>query len=384
MFSKKREKKQDLDVTNLNEVILLSRKILGILFAISLIAVVVLSLYLLRTLSIFKILRELLVVISPVFIGIIIAWLFDPIVKALQKKKMPRIAACILVYITFIGILSLLIFLMVPSFVSQIKDFISTIPTILKDSKDFVSQTINSFSSGASIDLSGVKAQIFTSLESLGTKLTTNLPNTLLEIGKGIVSGGMNLILGLMIGFYMLYDFDKINVHLMNLLPKSWHDDFKDLSGRINHSLREYVMGVFTVMMLVFITQGICLTLSGLKAPLIFALFCAVTDIIPYFGPYIGAVPAVLVGFTISPFTGVCCIISIIVVQLLENNFYQPLIMGHAMSLHPVTIMLGLLIFQHFFGIIGMIVATPVIATIKVVLTFVDEKLDVMNKLKEN
>ena len=194
----------------------------------------------------------------------------------------------------------------------------------------------------------------------------------------------MNLILGLMIGFYMLYDFDKINVHLMNLLPKSWHDDFKDLSGRINHSLREYVMGVFTVMMLVFITQGICLTLSGLKAPLIFALFCAVTDIIPYFGPYIGAVPAVLVGFTISPFTGVCCIISIIVVQLLENNFYQPLIMGHAMSLHPVTIMLGLLIFQHFFGIIGMIVATPVIATIKVVLTFVDEKLDVMNKLKEN
>ena len=384
MFSKKREKKQDLDVTNLNEVILLSRKILGILFAISLIAVVVLSLYLLRTLSIFKILRELLVVISPVFIGIIIAWLFDPIVKALQKKKMPRIAACILVYITFIGILSLLIFLMVPSFVSQIKDFIATIPTILKDSKDFVSQTINSFSSGASIDLSGVKAQIFASLESLGTKLTTNLPNTLLEIGKGIVSGGMNLILGLMIGFYMLYDFDKINVHLMNLLPKSWHDDFKDLSGRINHSLREYVMGVFTVMMLVFITQGICLTLSGLKAPLIFALFCAVTDIIPYFGPYIGAVPAVLVGFTISPFTGVCCIISIIVVQLLENNFYQPLIMGHAMSLHPVTIMLGLLIFQHFFGIIGMIVATPVIATIKVVLTFVDEKLDVMNKLKEN
>ena len=143
-------------------------------------------------------------------------------------------------------------------------------------------------------------------------------------------------------------------------------------------------MGVLIVMTLVFVTQSICLTLAGLEAPLIFALFCAVTDIIPYFGPYIGAIPAVLVGFTMSPFTGICCIIAIVVVQLLENNFYQPLIMGHAMKLHPVTIMLGLLIFEHFFGIIGMIIATPVIATIKVILMFIDERVELIQKIKDN
>ena len=105
-----------------------------------------------------------------------------------------------------------------------------------------------------------------------------------------------------------------------------------------------------------------------------FALFCAITDVIPYFGPYIGAIPAVIVGFTMSPVVGVFCIVSIVVVQLLENNFYQPLIMGHTMKLHPVTIMIGLLIFQHFFGIIGMIIATPVIASLKVIITFINEK----------
>ena len=105
------------------------------------------------------------------------------------------------------------------------------------------------------------------------------------------------------------------------------------------------------------------------------------TDIIPYFGPYIGAIPIVIVGFTMSPVVGVCCVISIIVVQLLENNFYQPLIMGHTMKLHPVTIMLGLLIFQHFFGIIGMIVATPVIAAGKIILTFINEKMDVVGRV---
>lgn len=382
MFRKK--KSDELDVESLNELILLGKKILSIGFTVTIISLIVLIIYILRTLNVFGIVKDFLVVISPVFIGLIIAWLFDPLVDFLQKKKIPRIVSCIIVYVIFIGLLSLLIFLMVPSFVDQIKDFIKAIPNFLTESKDFVSSTLNSFSSGTDIDVTSVKQQIFATLESIGTNLTTNLPNTLLSIGKGIISGGMNVILGLMIGFYMLYDFDKVNKRILEIAPKKYHDDLKDLGNRINHSLREYVMGVFIVMTLVFVTQSICLTLAGLEAPLIFALFCAVTDIIPYFGPYIGAIPAVLVGFTMSPFTGICCIIAIVVVQLLENNFYQPLIMGHAMKLHPVTIMLGLLIFEHFFGIIGMIIATPVIATIKVILMFIDERVELIQKIKDN
>ena len=179
----------------------------------------------------------------------------------------------------------------------------------------------------------------------------------------------------------MLFDFDKLNNHIMNVLPKKWRNVYKELGERLNDSLRDYIQGLLLVMLLVFITQGVGLTLAGLRAPLIFALFCALTDVIPYFGPYIGAIPAVIVGFAVSPVTGICCIIAILVVQLLENNFYQPLIMGHTMKLHPVTIMLGLLIFGHFFGIIGMIVATPVIAASKVIFTYIDEKLNIIGKL---
>ena len=137
-------------------------------------------------------------------------------------------------------------------------------------------------------------------------------------------------------------------------------------------------------MLLVFITQSIGLTLAGMKGSILFAMFCAVTDIIPYFGPYIGAIPAVIVGFTISPITGICVIISILVVQMLENNFYQPLIMGHTMELHPVTIMLGLLIFGHFFGILGMVIATPVIACLKVFFVFFNEKFGWIEKITDN
>jgi len=165
-------------------------------------------------------------------------------------------------------------------------------------------------------------------------------------------------------------------------MPIDWREGYKELTHRINTSLRSYIQGVLIVMLLVFITQSIGLTLAGMQAPILFALFCALTDIIPYFGPYIGAIPAIIVGFTISPVTGICVIVSILVVQLLENNFYQPLIMGHTMKLHPVTIMVGLLIFEHFFGILGMVIATPCIACLKVITVFILEKTGYIKYLR--
>ena len=181
----------------------------------------------------------------------------------------------------------------------------------------------------------------------------------------------------------MLFDYEKAIEFIETIIPTNWKDDYQELSHRINTSLRGYVQGVLIVMLLVFLTQCVGLTIAGLEAPILFALFCALTDIIPYFGPYIGAIPAIIVGFTISPITGICVCISIIVVQLLENNFYQPLIMGHTMKLHPVTIMLGLLVFQHFFGIFGMVIATPCIACIKVIVVFILERVQPLSNIIE-
>lgn len=381
MFRKK-VKQENLDIQGLNEAISTTNRILRISFGLIIIAVVALSLYLLRSLHVFKIIRELLIVISPVFIGIIIAWLLDPLVTFLTNKKIPRILSCLIVYFVFIGILVLLFVLMMPSFIEQIKDFVSAIPSFFIDAKNFVSNIVNRFSHNYDINLSSIKSQIFSNFEVISNHLTTNLPDMLLSFGRSLVSGGMFLILGLMIGFYMLYDFNKVSSHFIEVLPVSWRSNALELCDRINHSLRGYVTGVLTVMFLVFVTQSIGLSIVGLKAPLVFALFCAITDVIPYFGPYIGAIPAVLVAFSTSPLTGIFCIIAIVIVQLIENNFYQPLIMGHAMKLHPVTIMVGLLIFEHFFGIIGMIVATPVIAVFKIIFLFFDEKQQLMKKLK--
>ena len=375
MFRKKDEK---VDISSLNEILSFGRKLIKILYIAMMVGVILLGIYLLKESKILVFLKDLLIVISPVFIGLLIAWLCDPIVKFLQSKKIPRFAGCIIVYLFLIGIIFMFLYLFLPTFVRQIGDIAGTIPDILADLKVFGNRFFDTFATDG-IDVKAIQTQVYTTIENFALGLTTNLPNTIINITKSIISSSVNFVLGLMIGFYMLFDFDKINSTVLSHMPLKWKDNYAELTTRINTSLRNYVQGVFLVMFLVFITQSIGLTLAGLEAPLLFAVFCAVTDIIPYFGPYIGAIPAVLVGFTISPSVGIFCIISIVIVQLLENNFYQPLIMGHTMQLHPVIIIISLLIFQHFFGIIGMVVATPVVACLKVIFMFIDEKIHFMD-----
>lgn len=379
-----RKKDKEVDVASLNEILEIGKRLMHIIYIVTIVVLVLLATSVLREWKLFSILGELLVVISPLFIGIIIAWLFDPFVTWLQSKKIPRIFGCIIAYLLLIAILFTIMYAFIPLFIDQLGDFIGTIPDIFADLKKFAINIFKFFGRNGA-DAKIIQTRVFAWLEDFAVGLTTSLPNLIFNLGKAIFNGGLNTVLGLMIGFYMLFDFNKINDAIISNLPVSWRKNYCELGTRINTSLRNYVQGILLIMFLVFITQSIGLTIAGIKAPLIFALFCALTDIIPYFGPYIGAIPAIIVGFTVSPLTGILCIVSILVVQGLENNFYQPLIMGHAMKLHPVTIMASLLIFQHFFGIIGMVVATPVVACFKVIFTFVNEKLNLTEKiLKEN
>lgn len=379
MFRNKKEK--EIDVTSLNHILRTGKKLMNIGYFMAILALIILGTFLIKEWKILRILKEFIIVISPIFIGFLVAWLFEPLVKKLQAKKVPRLLGCILSYLIILGVIFLIAYMFIPSLITQIKDFVAAAPEIFKELTKFVTNIIEKFDTNHLVNIKDVKKEITSIISNFGMGLVSNLPEYALSIGKTIINGGLNFVLGLMIGFYLLFDFDKVNENIDKMLPKTWKENFRELTKRINTSLRSYVQGVLLVMFLVFLTQSIGLTLAGMEAPLLFALFCAVTDIIPYFGPYIGGIPAVIVGFTISPITGICVLISILVVQLLENNFYQPLIMGHTMQLHPVTIMLGLLIFEHFFGILGMVIATPVIACIKVLLIFINEKTGIIKSI---
>ena len=365
---RKNNKSDELDYKAINRFFYTSNNLLKFVLALVIILAVLLATYLIKEWHILSIIGTILSVISPVFIGFVIAWLLDPLATKLSTK-MPRVVACILTYLIIFGSLILILAFTVPTLSSSVSEIVNVIPDIVDNAQDFASDLLENL--GDSREIENYKNTMLDKIESIGADFASTLPNSIWNFGKGVISGATNIVLGLMIGFYLLFDFRKFQVHLLSIIPKRWHSNTKDLMGRINGKLRSYVGGVLLVCFLVFITQSIGFSLAGLKAPLLFALFCAITDVIPYIGPWIGGAPAVIVGFTIDPMVGVFCLVSVLVCQLLENNFYQPLIMGKTMKLHPVTIMLGLLLFNYFFGMIGMIVATPVIATIKIIFEFI-------------
>lgn len=368
MFRKNKD--NELDYRAINKFFNTSNNLLKFVLALVIILAILLATYLIKEWNILGIIGTILSVISPVFIGFVIAWLLDPLATKLSTK-MPRVVACILTYLIIFGSLILILAFTVPTLSSSVSEIVNVIPDIVDNAQDFASDLLENL--GDSKQVESYKNTMLDKIESVGADFASTLPNSIWNFGKGVISGATSIVLGLMIGFYLLFDFRKFQGHLLSIIPKRWHSNTKDLMGRINGKLRSYVGGVLLVCFLVFITQSIGFSLAGLKAPLLFALFCAITDVIPYIGPWIGGAPAVIVGFTIDPMVGVFCLVSVLVCQLLENNFYQPLIMGKTMKLHPVTIMLGLLLFNYFFGMIGMIVATPVIATIKIIFEFIME-----------
>ncbi len=373
--------KEKLNVNNLNKCIKEYKNLAHYLNILVIFSILSLGVYILNKLHVFSFFCSFLKVMTPLFIGVLFAWLLSPIIDKLIEKKVPKVVACVIVYTILIGIIFIILALFIPNLISQIKDLIAAMPNILKELKEIVNSILGNNDSAS---VNHIRKSIFKTVGDISTSFSTTLPETLIGGTKSFISVITTSILGLMISFYLSYDYHLMTKKVYSFIPKKYHDNAKDLIRRINCSLRSYLQGVFVVMLLVFISQAIGLTLAGLKAPLIFALFCAITDIIPYFGPWIGAVPAIIVGFTISPATGIFTIISIIIVQTLENNFYQPLIMGHTMKLHPVVIMIGLLIFGHFFGIMGMIIATPLVAVIKIIFGFTNEKLHLMDNLLEN
>lgn len=383
MFGRKEKKKDNLDVNKLNDVITLSDKILKIVYILIVVIGVYILLMLFKELNLKNIIVTILKILSPLFIGIFIAWLFDPFVTYLQRKKMRRGMGTFITYLLFLGTLAIVIGAIVPILSEQINDFVKMIPSIFESIRDWGNNIFEKLDSFEGIDALAIRDELFKQIEDFGISLTNSLPDMLVSGVKTLFSGMGTFIVGLIIGFYLLLTFNNANDLLITLIPKKLQGDTRDLINEVNTSLRKFIQGAIADCGLIFIVTSLAFSVVGLRAPLLFGLFCGITNIIPYAGPYIGGAPAVIVGFSQSPLTGILVLVSVFVVQFLEGNFLQPLIMSKTTKLHPVTIMLGLLIFGHFFGIFGMVISTPVIAALKAIFLFFDEKFNLLKSEEE-
>lgn len=373
----KKVKKEDLDIPKLNDTINLLDKILKVAYVLIVIVAVFLIIKVIQALNIKSVFLVVLKTLLPLFIGLFLAWLFSPVVKKLNKKGINRALGTTIVYVLFIGGLGVVIFSMFPILSEQINDFMALLPSIFDKVEKWITGFFDNLDNIKGLNIQGIRDNVFDKLEIYGESIATALPNIMVNIVKALASGIGSFVIGLIIGFYLLMGFDNAGDLLITLFPKKMQADTRELADEMNNALRKSINGAIIDALFIFVITSIVFALIGLKAPILFGLFCGITNIIPYAGPYIGGVPAVIVGFSQGPITGILTLITIVVIQFLEGNLLQPVIMSKTTKLHPVTIMVGLLIFGHFFGIFGMVISTPILAVSKSIILFFKDKFNI-------
>lgn len=372
-------KKNEIDTNGLNEIIYLGKNILKLTFIILIIGIILAGTILLKELGVFGFLGSVLNVLAPLFIGFIVAWLFAPLVDKMTKKGMSRILASMIVYVIFIAFLLVFFRIFIPIIYNELNELVKTLPSITSKITNFINNTFDKIDSDA-FNVDAVKTNILDAITNYGTSISSNLPTTIVTIMSNLFSGLGTIFFGLIIGLYMLFDFDNVTNLLLKVIPVKHQVEVASLVEKIGSEVRKCVNGTLLVACMVFVCDTIGFSIIGLKSALLFGLFCGITDLIPYIGPYLGTAVATVVGLTQSPLIGLGVFIIACVVQLVESYVLQPIVMSKATNLHPVVIICGLLIFGHFFGIVGMVLASPIMSVIKVILEFIIEKFELFQR----
>lgn len=360
--------KDEINKRKVNNLLSQGNRLINLLYIVFIIAAIYLVTLIGDKLQIMPFISKLLQILTPLFIGLVFAWLFNPLVTWMQKHKIKRIFGSLIVFVTFVGILTLLILEIVPVIVEQVQTI--NLGKITKDVLDW----INNFTIEG-IDLTSTKEAIIKKITDIASEFNaTSIVSWITQTVSNIISGLGTFWLGLMVGFFLLLDFNETPKRIKSIIPTKYRKEVWNLLSRINYILNKFIRGTLYSSLIIFVCVLIGLLILKVPAAIVLAIFCAVTNVIPYLGPYIGAIPAIILGFTVSPLTGILVLVVISIIQTIEGNVLSPIIMGKSVKLSPVTIMVGLLVFGYFFGMVGMIIATPIVAVLKEILTYYNEK----------
>ena len=373
--------KEKLDYKNLNALIQTSRVILKLGLVLAICGLIVFGFVILEKTQILNIIGTIIGLLLPLFIGFAVAWLFEPMIKYLEGKDLSRKLSTTIVYVVFILVLLLLVGLVVPEFISQLKELISQAPVFLNKGRDFVVGLFSKFGE-SEIDLNKIQNDIIGQFEGFINNFASNSLTSIVNGITKLFSEGLQVVIGLIIGFYLSLSFEKTVTTMKTYIPRRHKEDANYILENLNIMARGYVSGTLFTSLIVAFLVFLGLVISGIGSPLLFAILCGVTNIIPYFGPYIGGIPTIIVAFSVSPMCGIIATLTIVIVQFVEGNIIHPLVVGKATDVHPITLVIGLLIFQHFFGIIGMIIAAPVIGAVKILFNFFDNKYNLLDRIK--
>lgn len=331
-------------------------------------------------------LYKIRVIFPPLVLAVLLIYLLNPMVTALEARRVPRGLGALLTYIVVLGGVTLVAIAITPLISRQVAEFSDQWP-------EFREKTVRSIESTAD----GIEGRFGTRIDTdqfsclLGAdevstpgapthakcdKVTRDFrervgeqASRVTEIGGTILEVLLIFILAPLLALYLLIDLPHLQRDVLNLVPEGSRQEFADVGSKMGRAVGGFFRGQLFVALIVFVLSSLGFRLIGLPFWLVIGAIAGVTNLIPLVGPFIGGALGFLVGaFSQGIGKGFAAIVVALVVQQVDNHIISPNVMKRTVQLHPVTVMLGLLLGGTLGGFWGILLAVPAIAVTKIVL----------------
>lgn len=317
---------------------------------------------------------------APVLVAGFLYYLLNPIVNFLIKTtKMKRIFAIVIVFVLLLAVVIWTVVSVIPNLIVQISQLAENIPDFVTNVENWVNQLAEN-PIFEQIDVAKQVQELDLSYGTIIQKFLSGLTNSLGSIISGVASTTVIVVTAPFILFYMLKDGDRLVPNIKQFFPENRREQIVDLLGQLNKTLSNYISGQAIECLFVGTFTFIGYLLLGVNYAFLFGVIAGVTNLIPYLGPYLGLLPAVLVTVFDSPIKALLCCVVVLVVQQLDGNVIYPNVIGKSLAIHPLTIILVLLVAGNIAGLLGIFLGVPFYAICRTIIQFIikivrDDKL---------
>lgn len=307
----------------------------------------------------------------PIIMAIIVAFILNPLVNFFCKLRfksfhwsIPRGLAVLLSFVCaglFLSVIATFVFM---PFIHEFDKFADNLPQlVLRIQK--LTIVIQERASEVTLpaNISDLVQQTLSSAASFSVSLARKLVNSIFDFASGVIE----LVVVPVLAYYFMKDWQLLKESFISIFSPDASRQVRMVIEEMAIVISGYIRGQFWISIAMGLTVFSGMYLLGVDYPLVLGLLATLTETIPIVGPIVGAVPAILLAFLSSPALAAKVLIFFLIVHQLENHVIVPNIMGHTIDLHPATIIIVLLIGGQLFGIVGMMLAVPVAALLKVI-----------------
>lgn len=315
----------------------------------------------------------LIAILTPFFWGFAIAYLLNPLMVKLEVRyKMKRLPSMLICYIVFFGIIGLFFTIVTPVILRNLFEIVEQLPYYVESVQSWFNNSLLRMSLVERLNLQDYIQENISGISTMLLEFLNITINGLLTKVIGITSGLLKFIVGIIISTYMLNDKEKFAIagkkFIMAIYGQKKSNKILEFLALCNEAFSNFFIGKTIDS---FIIAIICfIGLSLIKAPyaLLMSVIVGITNMIPYFGPFIGAVPAILMTLFVSPIKALSVALFILVLQQVDGNIIGPKILGDKVGISPFYIILSILIGGGFFGMLGMLFAVPLFKIISILM----------------